>query len=196
MTKNKVSKLFFSIVINLVIAASAEAAIFPIGWGPASKKPIPQAMDQSFPHLKGMNLEGDKIFLPEGLEGKLNLVVIAFKRKQQEDVNTWIEALEGFVDQHKDLELYELPVLKKFNIFTRLSINNGMRYGIGSKESREKTITIYLDKESFKSRLAIANEDSILVLLMNQQGQIFWRQEGRANKEGIEDLLSKLKLRY
>ena len=98
------------------------------------------------------------IHFTNDLSGKLNIVIVAFKRNQQEDVNTWIEALGGFVKANSDIELYELPTLKNFNMLMRLNINNGMRYGIASKESREQTITLYLDKGSFKSRLLIPNE--------------------------------------
>ena len=185
-------KLLYSVIFSIIFCSSANAAIFPILWGPSSKKPIPQTSSQSFPSVKGMNLEGDKFLLPGDLSAELNIVIVPFERTQQEDVNTWIEALDGFVANNKEIELYELPTLKNFNLFMRLIINNGMRYGIDSKESREHTITLYLDKESFKSRLSIPNENQIQIFLINQQGEIFWRESGLANAQKIQTLKSKI----
>ena len=70
----------------------------------------------------------------------------------------------------------------------RLNINNGMRYGIASKESREQTITLYLDKGSFKSRLLIPNENEIQIFLLNKEGYISWRASGLAKPEKVKSL--------
>lgn len=167
---------------------SASAAIMPISWGPVSKKSIGQGSSKQFPNLRGLNLEGDQVDLPDDFKTKFNILIIAFKREQQEDVNTWIQDLDLYVKQRSDLELYELPILKQFNPLMRFNINNGMRYGIPNQTSREHTITSYLDKASFKSRLLIPSEDEILSLLVNSEGQILWRSTGLSSPEKIESL--------
>jgi hypothetical protein len=182
------------LLIGILFALPVQAVFWPIGWGPASKTQINDQSHSIFPSLKGMNLEGDDFLLPQDLAGELNIVVIAFKRKQQDDVNTWLEALANYVSKTEDLELYELPTMKKFNILMRLNINNGMRYGIASKESRENTISLYIDKASFKSRLEIANEDNIQTLLINKQGKILWRTSGIADQSKIASLKEKTEL--
>lgn len=171
----------------------ANAAWLPIGWGPADSKLISQGSSEIFPVVHGMNLEGDKMILPQDLKGTLNLVIIAFKREQQNDVDTWIKALEVYVQDNPNVKLYELPTLKTFNMLMRLNINNGMRYGIANKQSREQTITLYVDKKSFKSRLLIPNEDRIQILLLNNAGKVFWRTSGPASQEKINALKTKIK---
>jgi len=43
-----------------------------------------------FPSVTGSNLQRRKLDLPEGFEGELNLVLIAFQQWQQSQVDTWI----------------------------------------------------------------------------------------------------------
>lgn len=172
----------------------AHAALLPISWGPVDKKLISQGPSDVFPVVQGMNLEGDKMILPQGLTGALNIVIVAFKREQQEDVDTWIKALEAYIQDNPKIKLYELPTLKTFNLLMRFNINNGMRYGIPNKQSRKQTITLYIDKKSFKSRLLIPNEDHIQILLLNNAGKIFWRASGLASQEKIKALKTKIKL--
>lgn len=184
----KTRKLLLYFFIAIIYAGSTSAVMMPIGWGPASNSLIEKGSSEIFPAVRGANLQGDNFILPDDLVGQLNIVIIAFKRKQQDDVNTWIEALTDHVKNTPNLELYELPILKKFNILMRLNINNGMRYGIANKASREHTINLYINKESFKSRLLIADEDHIQILLLNKEGKIFWRESGLANSEKIKSL--------
>src|SRR5689334_7709072 len=43
-----------------------------------------------FPHVEGKNLEGKQFVLPADFDGKYNVVLIAFHREQQNDVDTWL----------------------------------------------------------------------------------------------------------
>lgn len=141
-----------------------------------------------FPRINGTNLEGDQLMIPQDLEGKKKLLVVAYKRKQQEDINTWLEASTELLKKYPDFSVYEIPVLKKFNFLMRFNINNGMRYGIGSKEQRERTITLYLDKEQFNSTLNIDSEDTIYAFLLNENNEIIWRTQGLATQSYIYEL--------
>lgn len=182
-------KLSFLLIVLLInsYCLQVSAAFLPIGPGPVSKEEVKAAANH-FPEVLGTNLEGDDVMLPDELKGEYNLVVIAFERKQQEDINTWIDATKGFYDLYEDFEFYELPVIKAMNFFMRFNINNGMRYGIPDKDQRLRTVTMYINKESFKAALNIPNEDSIQALLLDASGKILWREAGIASEDKIESL--------
>lgn len=167
---------------------AVSAAIFPIGWGPVTKEVIVDDSFARFPQVTGMNLEGKKFHLPEDFAAEKNIVIVAFKRKQQADINTWLYALSDFVLSRDDLEMYELPVLKKFNFLMRFNINNGMRYGIDSKDARNKTVTVYLEKEDFRKSLNIPHEDSIYIFLIDREANVIWRSSGSASDAKISEL--------
>ena len=67
-------------------------------------------------------------------------------------------------------------------------IDGGMRAGIPNKEVRERTITIYINKSKFKKTLEIPNEQTIYIFLVNQKGEIFWRESGVYDDSKAEEL--------
>ena len=83
-----------------------------------------------FPNVKATSLTNKVYQLPLDLEGELNLVIVAFKRWQQDWVDTWIPSLQRLSFAHKQMRVYEKPTMSRFNGLYRLMIDNGMRAGI------------------------------------------------------------------
>lgn len=182
------------LLILISLCGFAQAAILPITWGPKSKIEFFSPVDGKnfFPKVNGVNLEGKEVNLPTELDGKKKLLIIAYKRKQQEDINTWLEATTELLKEYPDFTVYEIPTIKEMNFLMRFNINNGMRYGIPSKEQRLNTITLYINKEKFNSSLNINSEDSIYAFLLNQENEIIWRAEGLANPSLVDSLKARL----
>jgi hypothetical protein len=57
-------------------------------------------------------------------------------------------------------------------------INEGMRAGIPNPKTRERTITLYLNKADFRAALGMPDEDHIYILLIDRQGKEFFRSRG------------------
>lgn len=131
-----------------------------------------------FPRVTGSNLEGREFVLPEGFEGRLNLVFVAFKREQQSDVDTWLPLARALAARYTGFRYYELPTIYRANAMVRWFIDNGMRRGIPDPEARRSTITLYLDKDQFRSALGIPDENTIHVFLVRPDGRVIWRTEG------------------
>lgn len=140
-------------------------------------------MPHTFPEVKGTSLDRKIFHLPRDFEGKLNIVFLAFQREQQLAVNTWLPTADLLENVHPEIRYYELPTISRMNPFTRWFINTGMRSGIKDPKSRSKTITLYLDKDSFRQNLAIPGEDDIHILLLDKQGNVVWRSQGPCDAE-------------
>jgi hypothetical protein len=143
-----------------------------------------------FPSVTGSNLQRRKLDLPEGFEGELNLVLIAFQQWQQRQVDTWIPFVKQFEEAHSALRYYELPTIQRLNALARTFINEGMRAGIPDPVARERTITLYVDKNAFKQALQLPREDDIYVLLLDREGRVLWRAEGSFTQEKGESLVA------
>jgi hypothetical protein len=141
-----------------------------------------------FPSVTGSNLQRRKLDLPEGFEGELNLVLIAFQQWQQRQVDTWIPFAKQLEEAHSLLRYYELPTIQRLNALARTFINEGMRAGIPDPVARERTITLYVDKNAFKQALQLPREDDIYVLLLDRRGRVLWRAEGSFTQEKGESL--------
>lgn len=136
-----------------------------------------------FPNVSGYNLLRQQQKFPRDLAGQVNLLFVPFQQWQQAEVDSWLPAAERLAAQYPGLVAYELPTIQKMNRFAEFFINEGMRAGIPNPQTREHTITLYLDKAGFRRALEIANEDEITVLLVDRQGELMWRTTGRYTPE-------------
>jgi hypothetical protein len=148
--------------------------------------------DVHFPVVSGYNLDREEFEFPRDFEGKLNLVIVPFLQRQQLDVNTWIPAAQELERSYQGFVYYELPTIYKLPALSRTFINEGMRAGIPDQTARERTVTLYLDKDSFKSALQITSEEVISLFLIDRKGNILWRDEGRFSEEKLSSLVNVL----
>lgn len=136
-----------------------------------------------FPKVRGANLERRPFTLPDDFEGEINLVLIAFKREQQTDIDTWIPTARQLGRSHPGFRYYELPTISRGVPLARWWLDDAMRAGIPDPEARAATITLYLDKRAFRTALALPSEETIYALLVDRAGRVLWRAEGGWTEE-------------
>ena len=134
---------------------------------------------RQFPRAEGTNLEGRRFSLPADFESEYNVVIVAFRREQQADVDSWVPFLREQKVVERGVRVYELPTLNRSYRMMRGFIDGGMARGIPEKATREATITLYIDKSPFKKALAISTEDRIITLVVARDGRVLWRADGR-----------------
>lgn len=141
-----------------------------------------------FPEVTGSNLLRQKVTLPGDLQGELNILFVAFQQWHQAWVDSWVPLARQVEQAFPEVQFYELPVIWKMNRFSQTFINEGMRAGIPNQNTRKKTITLYTDKEAFRQALDLPHEETIYVLIVDQQGNVLWRKEGVYSQEKGEAL--------
>ena len=141
-----------------------------------------------FPPIEGSNLAKRTFRLPNDLEGELNVVLVAFQRWHQDQVDTWAPLLDELERTVPGFRYYELPVIRSMNRFSQWMLDEGMRAGIPSQPVRARTITIYTDKEEFRSALQMPEENNIYLMLVTRQGEILWRGRGAYTQETARSL--------
>jgi hypothetical protein len=136
-----------------------------------------------FPTLTASNLEKRVFNLPADFEGENNLLLVAFEREQQKDVDTWLHQMKRFETVNSGtgrpkFQYYELPTIERPIALTRWFIDSGMRHGIPDRKARERTITLYLDKKPFCEALLITDQKTIYEFLVNRHGDVLWSSQG------------------
>lgn len=166
------------------LAASVPAAT-AFAEGPAPR----------FPAITAESLARERIALPGGLAGTYNLVVVAYRRQQQADVDTWMPALGAIEKDDPRVRWYELPTIGKLTgVFVSPWLDDAMRAGIPDAGQRARTITLYVDKQWFRAALGLPDsDDAIHLLLLDRQGLVLWRRDGRHDPGAIAELRAKLK---
>lgn len=145
------------------------------------RTPIATTADsvRHFPRVEGTNLEGRRFSLPSDFEGEYNIVLVAFRREQQSDVDSWLPFLRERAASDQRVRAYELPTLNRAYRMMRAFIDGGMARGIPERATRAATITLYIDKAPYKRALGIATEDRIVTMLVARDGRVLWRADGR-----------------
>ena len=145
---------------------------------------MPTGVEMTFPTVSGSNLLREKLTLPQDFKGKLNLVFIPFERWHQMEVDSWSALAEELEEKYAGLVYYELPTLQNGGAFYKIFLNEGMRAGIPNPKTRERTITLYLDKAEFRAALDMKDEEHIYILVVDRQGNEFFRLRGQYNRQG------------
>lgn len=141
-----------------------------------------------FPRIQGANLERRPFLLPDDFEGERNLVLIAFMREQQLEIDSWISTAKRLTQDHSNFRYYELPTISRGIPLARWWLDGAMRAGTSDRAAREATITLYVNKQAFREALQLQTEDTIYVLLVNRTGRVLWRTEGVSTNQKVDAL--------
>jgi hypothetical protein len=136
-----------------------------------------------FPTLKGADLNGRYLTLPADFPGPFSLVFVAFKMRQQADVDSWRPFVETTRKKRPSLAVFELPTIARGYRLMRFVIDNGMRSGIPDRETRAATVTLYTNVRAFRRALGIRATRQISVLLVTPAGEVLGHVSGRYSGE-------------
>jgi hypothetical protein len=132
----------------------------------------------TFPVLQAESLQGRRVRLPDQLKGERNLLLVAYEREQQAEIDTWLAVLDTLPLTPPAFAYYELPTIGNNYKFMRAVIDGGMKQGIPDRAQRDRTITLYLDVAWLRGQLGTADNDGIAALLVDRTGTILARWYG------------------
>lgn len=186
-------------ILRLLLISGVVISIAGLIWkiAPAkSKLIITPSETTQFPAVSGYNLNRQEFEYPRDFGGDLNLVIIAFQQQHQIIVNTWIPFAQEVEATFPGFIYYEFPTIYEMSALSRTFINEGMRVGIPDQTARERTITLYLDKDAFNSALDIPSENDIHLFLVDQDGNILWSTVGEYTEDKASELTEVIKDRF
>ena len=157
------------------------AALVAVSLASVAAPPIDPLAGLHFPAIQAENLANQSLSLPREFTGQRNLVLIAFQHAQQKDVSSWLEQEKQFAALDPALRTYELAAIGPVNAAARWFIRNGMRSRLSDSE-RGRTIVLFSDKAPLHTALGLAGEQQIYAILLDRDGRVLWRAEGRADE--------------
>ncbi len=147
----------------------------------------------TFPEIEARGLDGRRFRLPGDLEGDRNIVVVAFRRRQQELVDGWLPALLELERQLPGLRVYEVPTISRTWSPARRFIDGGMTRGIPDPGARARTLTSYTDVGRVLAALGLKDTETIAIVLVERSGGIAWQGSGRFSEEKLRGLAAALR---
>jgi hypothetical protein len=104
---------------------------------------------------------------------------MAFRMNHQVHVNSWTNTFEG-------LPIIEVPLLDVSEQGMERFIEQGMRFGVRSREERARTWTAYTTLSEFRLGASLVDPRDILILVVRPSGEILGSTTGPADIAGIE----------
>lgn len=152
--------------------------ILSLACAPLSPLRAQQPTQATFPSITAYRLDKQKVTLPGGLEGQINLLLLSFREEQQNDINSWLPAAQALQHLNFQADYYQVPVAEKENFVFRWWEAASMRSDQTDPEALHRIIPVWVDRRKFFEDLAIPNDKQVVVLLLDRQGRILWRSSG------------------
>ena len=148
---------------------------------------------QSLPDIRAADLNKKKIHWPADLAAERTLLLVAFERKQQKDIDTWVNGMK--LKAPGAPAWYEVPMIKNPGGLVRSFIDGGMRRGIPAPADRARVVTVYGDKKAMLKQMAISDESMVHALVVARDGRIIIHVPGRFSEAGAQQLEAALSAR-
>lgn len=134
-----------------------------------------------FPEVTAESLAGTKVSIPDSAQGKVTLVVVAFLRENQSQLDSWLEPFIEKFGNREGFSFYEVPMISGGYRIMRFIIDGGMRGGI-PKPKHKHVVTMYGDVDKYTNALSLDRQYGYAFLL-DQEGIIRWQARGFSNRE-------------
>ncbi len=125
-----------------------------------------------FPALAAETLNGDAFTIPADLVGEPQLVLVAFYREHQPDLNRLFPLLAELGKEYSNLKYIEFPVIERLSSAGRWFTDTGMRAGIRDRETRARVVTLYVDRAEWLRATGLIDASRPYVVLTNSSGEV------------------------
>lgn len=172
----------------LMVAVVLVAGVSSAGVAGAS-----EPVGKVFPRVSGTSLGGEKVVLPDEVAGSPAVLLVAYRRGAQADVDRWREFIES---SFPELPWLEVPAISS-PIWRPLSgwIDNGMRGGV-PRSLWPKVVTLYGDAKIVVEFLGRAPAPVTHVVVLDRSGRVaffdatgFSELAAAAFEETVRDML-------
>lgn len=176
---------FLILVFTIAVAASAEG----------------QVVGSQFPDMETSTANDKKVNLPKDTKGKYTLLGMAFSKKSEDDLNTWMEPIfwkfidkpEGQIDQlfgntqQYDVNAYFVPM---FTGVKTAATKTAKKQALKKTDPRLiPSILFYRGKlKPFKEALDFQRKDIPYFFVLDENGKIVYATSGRYSVDKMEKI--------
>ncbi len=165
-----------------------------------------QVVNTKFPALEAETIEDKVVRLPEDVRGRITLVGMAYSKKSEKDLTTWMNPVFNtflkqkmnnsslFASFSYDIDVYLIPMFTGVNAAAKGIAKRKAAEGLDSRLL--PYILFYQGKlKPYKEALDFEKRDIPYFFLLDQQGKVIYATSGAYSDkkmEAIEDAISDL----
>jgi hypothetical protein len=160
------------------------AAVFLLRFGlivvvapkSVSLPPAQAGTPHRFPSVRVKNLSDDIKSFPADFPAEKTLLLIAFEREQQDNLDDWSARLN--LRKPGAFSWLELPVIDDPGAFMRWFVDVAMKSGIVDPAVRVRVFSVYAPREKFIRHLGLPGPDQVHLVVADRSGNILCRISG------------------
>ena len=138
------------------------------------------------PNLTAKSLDQQAINLPGELPGDKTLALVAFKRGQGKDIESWIEGLQ--LRSNPSIVWVRMPVVNDPGSESqRAAFESRLQTHLGRPTEEGKVIPVFTDQDAFLRATGLDSPEQVTAMVVNRDGQVLARVQGQydANKAAV-----------
>jgi hypothetical protein len=130
------------------------------------------------PTLTAKRLDQQRIVLPHGLAAGRTLALVAFDQNQRDEIDSWVKGLG--LKHDPSISWFKMPVLEDpGSEDARNAIEIKLLARHPSERSRARLVPVFTDRDAFIRAAGLSGADHASVLILNREGKVLARAEGR-----------------
>ena len=149
------------------------------------------AAAQQFPHLQEESLAGQQIVLPEGVSGRVAVLVLGFSHASSTPTGAWAKRVREEFGKDPSLALYQLAVIEEAPRFIRGMITSGMKKDIPESQ-RAYVVPVVHQEAALKKLVNFKESDDAYIVLLDRSGHVAYQTHGRTADPGYAELRTKM----
>ncbi|MCU1248145.1 MAG: hypothetical protein JWQ49_1174 [Edaphobacter sp.] len=146
------------------------------------------------PEVHATSFSNEAVNLPEGLKGKVGVLVLGFSKNSREADSAWGKRLAADYGEFPTVVYYEMPVLAAAPRMMRGLIVKSIKSSVPAREQAH-FVVIVENEAAWKMVTHYGRPDDPYVLVVDSHGSVVWQTQGAvtdaayaALKEHVEAL--------
>jgi len=163
------------------LAAVSAALVFAIA-GPNESNVMGR-----LPELTVKRLDQQLIALPRGLTADRTLVLVAYSKAQREEIESWVKGLR--LDKDSSIAWIKMPLVNDpGNEAVRNAVERKLLAQHPADSERSRIVPVFTDRQAFIRAAGLSGHEHASVLVLNRDGKVLARAEGRFDEDKAQAL--------
>jgi hypothetical protein len=135
------------------------------------------SMAARIPEVHATSFSNEAVNLPEGLKGKVGVLVLGFSKNSREADSAWGKKLAVDYRESPTVVYYEMPVLAGAPRMLRGMIVKSMKSSVPASE-QARFVVILENEGAWKTVTHYERPDDPYLLVVDSQGSVVWQTQG------------------
>jgi hypothetical protein len=147
-----------------------------------------------FPSLSVKRLDQKPLVFPQGLDAERTLALIAFRKDQRADIESWISGLQLRGDPSISwvrVSVFDDPRSPAL----REATEHKMLARYTTQGERSNVVPVFTDREAFIRATGLSDTDHAYAVVLNRQGEVLARVQGEFDPDKARALRETMLMR-